>query len=198
MKKLILFCTHHFSGSEVIINSLNSTLKVQCYTHNQNFMIDNPIVLSQIASYDHKCKNIKALYLHEIKQNYQISTKDSFKYSKFIIFTREPIYVINSMINKNKFNFDYASKYYLYRLQRLYQITKSTSDCIFVTYENLEKNLNLLENFLELNEKLEINQSEYDLSNLGQMDRIDYKEKKILLEKYERYCYLLKKSTFST
>jgi hypothetical protein len=126
--------------------------------------------------------------------NQQLSTKTAYEYCKFIYVIREPEYVINSLVKKDKMNFSFAKRYYCFRLRRLYEMAKKTPEAIFLTWDDIKskKKLELVENYLNIKEKINLDNSLISKFSEDIDGSIPYSDLIKVENTYEKYLFFLK------
>jgi hypothetical protein len=126
--------------------------------------------------------------------NQQLSTKSAYEYCKFIYVIREPEYVLNSLIKKDKMNFSFAKRYYCFRLRRLYEMAKKTPEAIFLTWDDIKskKKLELVENYLNIKEKINLDNSLISKFSEDIDGSIPYSDLIKVENTYEKYLFFLK------
>jgi hypothetical protein len=194
MKKIILINTHLCSGSEALYWSLSKNPFIQgCRNINIEKKYYTNLDLLTISSNKHKLDSKKSLYLDEVLFNHVLSTKIDYTKCIVINFIRSPKDTLESMLHFKRINPIFALRYYQYRLNRIYQISKVAKKCVFLKFESIEKEeINYLNNLTDLD--LNIKKEYFEGFKKGfKKDTIP----KELLEEgdkcYERYHYLLTK-----
>lgn len=196
MKKILFVCSHLYSGSEGLSLQLNNNTKIQNYNILYKNIYSSPLNLKTLIDNSHKLNNKSAIYMDELMFNYQLSFNEAFKYCKFIYIIREPKAVINYLMVNHKMKYNFASRYYTYRLRRIYELTKKTENGIFLTWDDLfkQESYNLIKDFLNLNN------FDLDESYLNSYKRnfdLNYSESfyKEIISSYESYLFKIKNQT---
>lgn len=196
MKKIILINTHLCSGSEALCWALLNNQFIQgCKKTSSEKRYYNNLDLLAVSSIKHKLESKKSLYLDEVVWSHMLSTK--LDYTKCIIINliRKPKETLESILQFKEIKPIFALRYYQYRLNRIYQISKIAKKCIFLNFESIEKEqINLLEEFTGL--KLNVKKEYFE--NFKKGFKQDTVPKKLLEEAdecYEKYHYLLTKQS---
>jgi len=195
MKKVVFICSHLYSGSDALYESMNLHQKIQGFKSYKGNIYESPLHLLRLCENIHKINNRSAVYLDNLVYNYQISTKSVYDYCKFIYVLTKPEHVINSLISIEKKKVSHAINYYNFRLRRICEMAKRTPGAIFLTFEDMAqgKGMNLISDYLELREPVEFNplylapfQKTFSTDLLGSVLRSQVEDT------YERYLYFLK------
>ena len=194
MKKILLICSHMHSGCDVIYESLNRTKKTQGFNYSEKNYYQSPLNFLSLTHENHKLHDSSALYMDVLNFNQQLSTKTAYEYCKFIYFIRELEYVLNSLIKKDKMNFSFAKRYYCFRLRRLYEMAKKTPGAIFLTWDDIKgkKKLELVENYLNIKEKINLDNSLISKFSEDIDGSIPYSDLIKVENTYEKYLFFLK------
>lgn len=163
-------------------------------------MYQSNLDLVRLSEVKHKSNKKKSFYLDEIVYNHALSTR--IDYSKVILinFIRRPKETLEHLVFFNKIKPLFALRYYQYRLNRIYQISKLTKNSIFLKFENLDdRALSQLSSIIGLN----ITLKEELIESLKRDFKKDIVPKDILEsceDCYERYHYLITElnSTYET
>jgi len=147
MKRILLIASHLGAGSSSLCYSLAQNKVIQWVQ--DGLIFDDLSSTESILASNHKYSNIVGLYVNEVFYNYQISHKIIYKACDFIYLIREPKNAIK--VEKPK-DAAYALDYYIFRLRRLYEMSKETKNAIFLTWEDLAngKGLQLISNKFKL------------------------------------------------
>lgn len=195
MKKIVFLCSHLYSGSGMVYDAMNLHPKIQGYKNISTNRYMSPVDLLTLTNYNHKIKNRSAIYMDEILYNYQISSKDIYRYCKFIYLVRRPIVPISFNISLDKKKINYAILYYKFRLRRLCEMAKRTPGAILLTYDQLidGKGMDLISEYLDLPQPIDFDNSV--LTSLNRGFGTDLLGPNLRLEvenTYEKYLYFLK------
>lgn len=195
MKKIVFICSHQYSGSEILYQSLNRHPRIQGYKGQVLGNYSSGLQLLTLTKQNHKCQNRSAIYMDEILFNFQISSKDAYKYCKFIYVLRKPEIPINFLIYKDRKKPSFAVLYYKFRVRRLCEMAKRTPGAIFLTYEQLcaGEGMDLIKEYLDLPTDIEFNPKEMEAVNRGfGTDLLGLNHRLEVERTYERYLYFLR------
>ena len=195
MKKIVFICSHQYSGSNILYEALDKHPRIQGF---KGVTIGTYFSGSQLLSLtqnEHKLKNRSAIYMDEILYNFQISSKDVYKYCKFIYVLRKPEVPISYLIANDKKKPSFALLYYKFRVRRLCEMAKRTPGAVFLTYEQLcaGQGIELIKEYLDLPSDIDFNPSEMEKINRGfGTDLLGLNLRSEVERTYERYLYFLK------
>lgn len=193
MKKILFICSHLNSGSSVLFDALNCHPRIQGYNLADRISYAEPINLLTLTEQTHKLDNRSSIYMDELLHNHHLSTKVAYKECKFIYVLREPVDVLNLLINKHKMKPSFAIRYYTYRLRRLCEMAKRTPNAVLLTWDDLieSRGINLIEEYLNLKQPVFFN-SDLLCSLKPTNNSIDFKFISKVEDTYQRYLYYLK------
>jgi hypothetical protein len=123
------------------------------------------------------------------------SARDSYKDCKFIYLIDEPRYSLPKIQKTNKYpSINSIKSYYLYRLRRICEMAKRTENAVFLTRKDLRNPMSyeIIENYLNLKEKLEIVQKNDDYLSIDSIPQSVLDETEVAYEKYFYYLKLQK------
>jgi hypothetical protein len=194
MKKILFVCSHFYSGSASLCESLNQHPKIQQYQLSNINPYSCPTDLLLLTEQYHKCNNRSAIYMEELNKNIDLTTKAAYKKCKFIYVIREPKPVLNFLIGNDKMKPSFATRYYLFRLRRLCEMAKRTPNAILLTWEDLITGRcnSWIENYLSLKQLMQ----PFDLDRFKKSFSTDLAGLDLISEAengYEKYLYFLKK-----
>jgi len=195
MKKIVLICSHEYSGSTALYEAMNGHTRIQGYKVKNKY--ESPLNFYFLCKNPHKLTNKSAIFMDELFYNFQISTKAAYDYCRFIYVVRQPESVLGFMIANQTRKPSFAIRRYKYRLRRLYEMSKRTSGGILLTYDNLleGRGTDLIDSYLGLKQPIVFNPSllmPYKLQyNTDQIAPTVMDE---LRESYERYLYLMRQN----
>lgn len=186
---MLFIASHLHSGSAEFISALNLNPRIDI--KNLGLSYDHPTNLEYLFSRGHKLNNSAAIYGDQILYNKDFSCKAFYKFSKFI-------YIIGSakdtleqiLTNYSELDELRATRYYCFRLRRLYEMARETPGAVFLTKENLSdpKASELIECYLGLTSSIPI----IKLSENKSEKQISYKLLTSAQDCYERYLFLFK------
>jgi hypothetical protein len=185
--KNFFIASHLYSGYDRIVTSLNNIRGVKAYNTNRSY--SHPQELISLF----KRRRLLTIAGDAILYNNSLSSKAFFAFSKFIYIIRNAS-SIGLILEDERltYNEDTATRYYCFRLQRLYEMACQTPDAIFLTWEQVRDGdwTTLVQNYLELPDKpVPINEIE-DIPG-----PISSEYRKRAEECYEKYLYRFKNST---
>ena len=191
MRKTVFIVSHLGSGCENLLSSLLENSRIilvsnySCnYYRNLLDIINVPCNL--------KYKNKATYSLDCLLYNHMFSARDSYKDCKFIYLIDEPRYSLPKIYKTNKYpSINSIKSYYLYRLRRICEMAKRTENAVFLTRKDLRNPMSykIIENYLNLKEKLEIVQKNDDYLNTDSIPQSVLDETELA---YEKYLYYLK------
>jgi hypothetical protein len=120
----------------------------------------HPTIIDE-ALPDHKYSDIVGIYLNEVLYNYQISHKQIYNTCEFVYLIRNPKTSVKILEPKDAI---FALNYYIFRLRRIYEMTKETKGAIFLTWEDLvnNKGISLIAKKLNLSDNLNFKEIKSD------------------------------------
>lgn len=195
MKKIVLICSHEYSGSTALYEAMNTHTRIQGYKIKNKY--ENPLNFYFLCKNPHKLTNKSAIYMDELLYNYQLSTKTAYDYCRFIYVIRKPESVMGYMVANDKKKASFAIRYYNYRLRRLYEMSKRTTGAILLTYDDLLENrcIDQIDSYLGLKQPIIFNPSlllPYQrVFNLQQITPTVIDD---LNDTYERYLFLMRQN----
>lgn len=195
MKKIVLVCSHLYSGSSVLCDALNNHPRIQGFQFGKQNPYTSPLGLLNLSNKPHKMNNRSAIYMDELLKNQELSTKAAYKNCKFIYVVREPGPVLDFMVSNDRIKPIFAARYYSFRLRRLCEMAKRTPGAVLVTWEDLltTRFLPMIEDYLEL--KQSINYDPQCLSSLQRTfssDLVGASLRSDAESSHEKYLYFLK------
>ena len=157
LKKILFICSHLHSGSNLLFECLNLHPRIQGYKFATIAPYSNPLNLINLSTQKHKLNNRSSIHMDELLYNHQLSIRCAYKECKFIYVVKEPTQVLNCLISIDKMNPLFAARYYTYRLRRLCEMAKRTSNAVLLTGDDLLSNrgMNLIEEYLGLKQNIE-------------------------------------------
>lgn len=191
MRKTVFIISHVGSEYEVLISTLfrNSRI-IPILNQSQNNYHNLLDVLN--APIEHKFYNKATYFADCILHNHLFSAYDSFDYCKFIYLVEQPRYALPRIIKERpNNNFLFCQRHYLYRIRRMCEMAKRTPQAIFLHSKDIYNpdTYKVIENYLNLNEKLEIPSLKTDYLNI---DCVSQNLLDLTESAYEKYLYFLK------
>lgn len=184
MNKFVFVVSHLGSDYLKLVDVLNSNPQIQI--QNTNFIYFNPISLEPILRSEHKLLNSSAIYGDCLLKNFNLQTKSLYSLCKFIYFISPAKYSINRIMSELGVQPLFASRYYCYRLRRIYEMVRENSG-VFVNTQKFQDSLNEIKNYLDLTEELNGNFEESPFEDIAPFEVVKYCE-----ERYEYYLYKIK------
>ncbi len=121
--------------------------------HKPNVIFNHPEVVYSLSLQPHKSNDAAAIWIKEILYNHYFNHKTICKMCSFIYLIREPRGTLNSLI-KAKNQIDPITRYYIFRLRRLYEMARHTPNALLVNYEDMMPDL--IQDYLELKEPISV------------------------------------------
>lgn len=197
MKRILFVCSHHYSGSGGLCDALNRHPRIQGYNFGSKTPYRSPENLIMLTNHKHKLNNRAAIYMDELLENQQFSTKSAYQACKFIYVLRDPEDVLSYLVNNNKIKPEFAIRSYLFRIRRLCEMSKRTGG-VLLTWEDMRasKGIDLIENYLELKQNIPYNPLLLQpYSRKYNSGLIGLENLKVVEESYQKYLYWLKTQT---
>jgi hypothetical protein len=197
MKKICFISSHLHAGSFLLCRTLNENEQCQVHSAKGIYQVTSGLELLNLTKTKHKCNQKNAVFIYENMFNHQISSDAVYQYCKFIYLIRRPEEAISEFI-KNKVSLNYAVNYYMYRLRRICEICKKTPNAIFLTFDDLKNGMGFseIEAYLKLKKPLEYDLKHYkNYAIQNNPELIDFKTRKNLEERYEKYLSWIKNQT---
>lgn len=133
MKRIILVVSHLGAGSASLCYCLAQNKIIQWMQ--DGIIYDDPVLsVESILTTQHRYSEKIGLYINEVLYNYQISHKKVYDACQFIYLVRDPKSSIR-IVKPN--DATYALNYYVFRLRRIYEMTKETKGALFMTWDDL-------------------------------------------------------------
>ena len=192
MKKIVIINSHMYSGSTLLYESMCNHSLIQGYNEKRTYF--TTFDLLELNRFSHKIKGKSAIYLREVLSNQYLSTKMDYSKVLFIHIIRRPIDTLNFLISEVKMSPSYALRHYCFRLRRICEIAKRTSNSIFLNYEDLKKpkTLSFLESILGLKTKIDFLPSSLrKIEKEWKSNFVPFEGIKSAEDCYERHFYYL-------
>lgn len=187
MKKILFLCSHPYSGSSILYDSLNKQSRIQGFKGRNAYL--SPLNLLDLTNHSHKLSNRSAIYMDELLSNETFYVKAAYSACQFIYIVREPEPVLNSLVGLDKKKPLFAARQYLFRLRRICEMAKRTPGAVLLTWQDLNSgNLDIVSEYLSLKEPLVMQ----ELPKKPNVNLIDARLLNSCQESYERYLYFLK------
>ena len=191
MRKTVFIVSHVGSGYKVLLSTLLRNPRIiPISNQSQNSYYTLFDILN--APIEYSFFNKATYFIDSILYNHLFSAYDAFKFCKFIYLIEQPRYALPRIIQeKSKSNLLNCQRHYLYRIRRMCEMAKRTPNAIFLQGNDLYKpeTYNIIENYLNLNEKLEIPSLKPDYLSIDCVPQnlLDLSE-----SAYEKYLYFVK------
>lgn len=188
MKNITFVVSHLCSGSSELISFLNNNPRILIRTLGHSY--DHPIALEHLFSLGHKLGNAAAIYGDHILYNHNFGCKAFYKFSKFIYVIRSAKSTLKEiMFEKNEYSELQASRYYAFRLRRIYEMARQTPGAVLLTWDNIFSKLgsDLIDNYLNLKEKIQFGDLPPNPQSDVDPDILNYSQ-----DIYEKYLFKLK------
>lgn len=194
MKKLLLVCSHLYSGSGSLYTALDQHPRIQGFRAPEPNRYVNPLDLLRRTEQRHKLGNRSAIYMDELLYNYQLQTKQAYKNCHFLYVVRRPEPVLARMMVLDKMRPGFAARYYTFRLRRLCEMAKRTPGAILLTYDDLEqgRGLDLVADSMNLKTPVEFDPASLDDGGSFNTDLLGSTLRSGVEDTYERYLYFLR------
>ncbi len=157
MRNILLLVSHLFSGSSDLMTSLNDNERIDLTDHLLSY--EHPSMLEYLFNVGHKLDNAAAIYGSQVLHNKDFSCKAFYNFVKFIYVVRPAKPTLNEIkLHRKEYSDLTASRYYCFRLRRMYEMAHSTPGAIFLTYDDIysEKGLKLIQEYLDLPTALKV------------------------------------------
>lgn len=188
MKKVCFVVSHLGSGSKDLVEILNKNPR--CAIKNSDFSYKNPDDLNWLFFKEHKCRDMSAIYGDHLLFNISFSCKKLYDCCKFIYVIRPARASLNEISALQKYEPEYAARYYRYRLRRICEMAKRTKHAVLITWEDMAKGtaFPLVEDYLNLKEELKVQHNHFKANTIDSFreDLIEECE-----DAYERHYYYL-------
>lgn len=150
MNKFLFLVSHLGSGSDNFLNILNSNPRLDIknigatYSHIEDFY--------SLRELGHKLNNVAAVYGDHLLHNTTFYFNSGGSFCKFIYFIRNAEPALNIILTHG-FDEKTAYAYYLFRLRRLYEMTRKNPGLLITWQELADKTcLPAIKKYLNLNE----------------------------------------------
>jgi len=184
MRNILFVASHLYSGSDSLIRDLNENERI--LIHNLQLSYEHPTNMEYIFSLGHKLNNSAAIYGDHLLFNKDFSSKSFYEFSKFIYVIRPAKPVLNEIFFHEKSMTELCVlRHYSFRLRRLYEMAKHTPGSIFLTCDQFESANELIADYLQLKEPLNI--SKFVPTDIH--DKMSHKIVKQAQDCYERYLF---------
>lgn len=150
MKRIILVCSHPYSGSSALCESLGKHPKIQFFPLARQRPYSHPLSLVDLTKHPHKLLNRSALYMDELLFNQDLSVTCAYKECKFIYVIRQPEPVLGFLMGSERKKVGFAVRQYTFRLRRLCEMARRSGG-VLLTWDSLTSgNVGILQDYLGL------------------------------------------------
>jgi len=192
MKKIVFICSHPYSGSSALYESLDLHPKIQGFKSNLHNVYSDPSSLISLTNHSHKMNNRSAIYMDELLYNSSFYVNSAYSKCKFVYVVREPEVPINFLITNENKNPVFAIRQYAFRLRRLCEMARRTPGAILLTWQNLldGKGMDLIQDYLSIKDPICFNITLLNQhKSVNQLAESDLNK---IQDAYERYLFFLK------
>ena len=186
MNKILLMISHLESGSDGLVQNLDSGIRLQRLNFN---LYSNLDCLSFKRSNTEYRKRPK-VYFDHILYNHEFSCKELFKYLNFVYVVGDPKKSLDNIVCNKIYDERTACNYYCFRIRRIYEMIKKSGDCLVFFDEDLQNDetYNKIHQMLVIKDKIKIKNKTQDKKEI-------YIDRNIMIEAesfYEKYRYKIK------
>jgi hypothetical protein len=186
MNKILLIVSHLESGSESLVQNLDSGVKLQRLNFNLYSNLDCLSFKRPNTEYRKRPK----VYFDHILYNHEFSCKELFKYLNFVYVIGNPKKSLDNIVHNKTYDERTACNYYCFRVRRIYEMIKKSNDCLVFFDEDLQNDetYNKIHQMLGIKDKIKIKNKIQDKKEI-------YIDRNIMSEAerfYEKYRYKIK------
>jgi hypothetical protein len=186
MNKILLIVSHLESGSDSLIQNLDSGVRLQRLNFNLYSNLDCLSFKRPNTEYRKRPK----VYFDHILYNHEFSCKELFKYLNFVYVVGDPKKSLDNIVSNKTYDERTACNYYCFRVRRIYEMIKKSNDCLVFFDEDLQKDetYNKIHQMIGIKDKIKIKNNKQDKKEI-------YIDRNIMSEAesfYEKYRYKIK------
>jgi len=186
MNKILLIVSHLESGSDRLVQNLDSGVRLQRLNFNLYSNLDCLSFKRPNTEYRKRPK----VYFDHILYNHEFSCKELFKYLNFVYVVGDPKKSLDSIVHNKIYDERTACNYYCFRVRRIYEMIKKSGDCLVFFDEDLQNNetYNKIHQMIGIKDKIKIKNNTQDKKEI-------YIDRNIMSEAesfYEKYRYKIK------
>jgi hypothetical protein len=186
MNKILLIVSHLESGSESLVQNLDSGVKLQRLNFNLYSNLDCLSFKRPNTEYRKRPK----VYFDHILYNHEFSCKELFKYLNFVYVVGDPKKSLDNIVHNKTYDERTACNYYCFRVRRIYEMIKKSNDCLVFFDEDLQNDetYNKIHQTIGIKDKIKIKNNTQDKKEI-------YIDRNIMNEAesfYEKYRYKIK------
>jgi hypothetical protein len=186
MNKILLIVSHLESGSNILIQNLDSGVRLQSLNFNLYSNLDCLSFKRPNTEYKKRPK----VYFDHILYNHEFSCKELFKYLSFVYVIGDPKKSLDNIVYNKTYDERTACNYYCFRVRRIYEMIKKSNNCLAFFDEDLQNDetYNKIHQMLGIKDKIKIKNNTQDKKEI-------YIDRNIMSEAerfYEKYRYKIK------
>ena len=186
MNKILLIVSHLESGSDSLVQNLDSGVRLQ----RLNFNLYSNLDCLSFKRLNTQYRKRPEIYLDHILYNHEFSCKELFKYLNFVYVIGDPKKSLDNIVRNKTYDERTACNYYCFRVRRIYEMIKKSSDCLVFFDEDLQNDetYNKIHQMLGIKDKIKIKNNTQDKKEI-------YIDRSIMSEAesfYEKYRYKIK------
>jgi hypothetical protein len=190
VNKILLICSHLESGSDLVVENLDSGSKLRKL--NASYSTLNCLFLNKKNTVYNKRPKV---YFDHILYNHEFSCKELYKHVNFVYIIGNPKKTITNIVYDNVYNEKTALNYYCFRIRRIYEMIKRSKNCICFFDEEIYNSeiYNKIHKMLGIKDNLKIKTKTKEKKET----KINKKILDEAEEFYEKYRYYIKNQTSS-
>jgi len=186
MNKILLIVSHLESGSDSLVQNLDSGVRLQRLNFNLYSNLDCLSFKRPNTEYRKRPK----VYFDHILYNHEFSCKELFKYLNFVYVVGDPKKSLDSIVHNKIYDERTACNYYCFRVRRIYEMIKKSGDYLVFFDEDLQNDetYNKIHQMIGIKDKIKIKNNTQDKKEI-------YIDRNIMSEAesfYEKYRYKIK------
>ena len=186
MNKILLIVSHLESGSDILVQNLDSGARLQRLNFNLYSNLDCLSFKRPNTEYRKRPK----VYFDHILYNHEFSCKELFKYLNFVYVIGDPKKSLDNIVSNKTYGERTACNYYCFRVRRIYEMIKKSNNCLVFFDEDLQNDetYNKIYQMLGIKDKIKIKNKTQDKKEI-------YIDRNIMSEAesfYEKYRYKIK------
>lgn len=188
MKNVCFIVSHLGSGSSDLVDILNGNPR--CSIQSSSVRYEHPGDLDWLFANPHKCRNSSAIYGDHLLFNTSLSCRNLYDRCRFIYVVRPARASLNEIARSRKYLPKFAARYYSFRLRRMCETARRTTDSLFLTWDDLASGraFSAVEEYLGLKKQLKAGHQHFQACPGGDFDERLVNECE---DAYERYYYYL-------
>lgn len=186
MNKILLIISHLESGSDALVQSLDSGVRLQRLGYNLYSNLDCLSFKRPNTEY----RKRPTVYFDQILYNHEFSCKELFKYLNFVYVVGDPKKSLDSIVYNKIYNERTACNYYCFRIRRIYEMIKKSNSGVVFFDDELQDG----ETYFKIHQMLGI-KDKIKIKDKAQDKKEIYIDRNIMGEAesfYEKYRYKIK------